>query len=449
MKIDIMMQRTAEYRLRPQVVECGKPFDYTARGLGIETEFAADTVYRIQILPIEENATARLLDYGDEGAYEEIVVTSDANGILRFALTLPREQQYTLRLLRENRERVVDFKVYAAEHDLWERTPMRGNTHCHACHSVDGHEDPVIAASFYRKAGFDYLAITDHHKADGSVYAVEHMAGIPTEMALYYGEELHVPNAYIHAVNVGALLEGKVGLDAWYHAHEDEVNAEVDAIVAETKDKLPANIEPYDFAWRKWIADTIHKNGGIAIVAHPFWEYDANNTRNAMLRYITETGLYDAVEIIHGQDDYTSVEANRQIAFWNDMRADGLFIPVVGCDDAHRRSFHWTYTCDFNQAYTILFAKDPSFAGFADAVRNGYTTAVECYGDAPNHAVGTYRLTMFTQFLLKEYYPLHDELCFEEGCRIREAYLGDADSMKVLELLNGRVKRFTDEFFGR
>lgn len=448
MKIHILSQRTAEYRITPQVVACGREFAYTAKGLGIEAAFPANTVFRMQILPLEENATARFSDYVDEGSYDEIAISTDENGILRFALTLPREQIYTFRLMKENRERVVDFKVFCAAHDLWERTPMRGNTHCHSSFSVDGHEDPIVAASVYRKAGFDYLAITDHHKADGSVYAVEHIKGIPTEMALYYGEEVHVPNAYIHAVNVGALIDG-MGLDAWYHAHEAEVNAQVDQIAAEAKDSLPADIEPHDYAWRKWIADTIHANGGIAIAAHPFWEYDANNTRNAMLRYIAETKLYDAAEIVFGQEDYTSVETNRGVVFWHEMRADGIVIPIVGVDDAHRRSFKWTYTCDFNEAYTILFAKDPSFDGFAEAIRNGYTTAVECYGDAPNHAVGTYRLAMYTQFLLQEYYPLHDELCFEEGCRIKDAYLGDEDSMRVLSLINGRVKRYTDAFFGR
>ncbi len=449
MKINILNPRITEYSLMPHVVECKREFDYTLNGVGIEAALTPNAEYTVRIIPQEENATARTLRNGDEGCYEEIKCISDEKGVLHFSLALSREQIYTFRLLNGKNERLNDCKVYCAEKDLWERTPMRGNTHCHVCFSVDGHEDPIIAASVYRKAGFDYLAITDHHKIDGSLYAVEKMKDITTEMSLYYGEEVHVPDAYIHAVNVGALLEGNVGLDKWYHEHEDEVNEIVRKTAEEYKNRLPEDIEPYDFAWRKWIADTIHKNGGIAVVAHPFWEYDANNMRNSMFKYIAKTGLFDAAEIIHGQDDPDSVEANRQLAFWNDMRAEGVFIAPVGVDDAHRRNYRWNYGCDFNKAYTVIFAKDPSFEGFKEAIRGGYSAAVESYGNAPEHVVATYRLTNFTQFLLQEYYPFHDELCFEEGCRIKDAYLGDEYSLEVLKLLNGRVKKFTDMFFGR
>ncbi len=131
------------------------------------------------------------------------------------------------------------------------------------------------------------------------------------------------------------------------------------------------------------------------------------------------------------------------------MRADGIFITPVGVDDAHRRNFRWNYGYDFNKAYTVIFSKYPTFDGFKEAIYCGYSAAVESYGDAPEHVIATYRLTNFTQFLLTEYYPFHDELCFEEGCRIQEAYLGDEYSVEIVKLLNGRVKKFTDEFFGR
>lgn len=439
----------AEYRITPQVVLTGRAFDFTICGLGIETELAKNEKYLLRIIPQEEIGTALTLDIGDEGCYEEIKAASDSERCIHFSHAFPREEVYTVRLLDAAKNKLTDFKVFSAKEDLWSRTPLKGNTHCHACHSVDGHEDPIVAASVYRKAGFDYLAITDHHKIDGSLYALEHIKPIKTEMALYFGEEVHVPNAYIHAVNVGAVMEGNIGLDKWFREHEQEVRLQIDEIAASVKGKLPEDVEPYDFAWRKWIADTVHKNGGAAIIAHPFWEYDAHNTRNAMLKYLAQIKLFDAVEVVHGQDDPDATEANRQLAFWNDMRAEGIFITPVGCDDAHRRSFKWNYECCFNCAYTIIFAKNNSLEGFKEAIRGGYSTAVESYGNAPEHVVGTYRLTRYALFLLDQYFPLHDELCFEEGCRIKDAYLGDEESKAVLNLLYGRVKRFTDKFFGR
>ncbi len=450
MKINILKPRITDYKLMPHVVECKKSFDYTLQGRGLEKALKPNTEYRIVIMPQEENISAKnFRGWANDEFYEGFNVITDEKGILRFSLTFEKEQIYTLRLLNAEKERLNDFKVYSVEKDLWERNPMRGNTHCHTCFSEDGHEDPILAASVYRKAGYDYVAFTDHSYIDGSVFAIENIKGIPTEMSLYYGEEVHVPNPYIHAINVGVLIEGGVGLTAWYKAHEEEVKEIVRKTAEEYADKLPEGVEPYDFAWRKWIADTIHQNGGIAIAAHPFWEYDANNTRNAMLKYMAQTKLYDAVEIVHGQDAPDSVEANRQLAFWNDMRAEGIYMPVVGVDDAHRRNYTWDYSCDFNRAYTVILAKAPSFEGFAEAIKSGYCTAVESYGGAPEHVVGTYRLTNFVQFLLQEYYPFHDELCFEEGCQMQEAYLGDEFSMEILKLIHGRVKKFTDEFYGR
>ncbi len=452
MKMHILKQTAAEYELLPRVVRAGRETEFTLRGLGIERAFSPGEAFTVRVIPQEQIATARTLKIGDEGCYGEVKVTAGADRRVRFRLTLPREQIYTLRLLDAEGERLGDLKVFAALEDLWRRSPMRGNTHCHVCFSDDGSEDPVVAASVYRKAGYDYLAITDHHLVDGSVFAMEHTADLPTELALYYGEEVHVPNAYIHAVNVGARMEGGEGLDVYYQNHRAEVERQVDAMAEEARRTLPPGLEPYDYAWRRWIADTIHSRGGIAIVAHPFWEYDANNTSNDMLRYLMETKLFDAVEVVHGQDNLDSMESNRQIAFWNEFRAAGGFFPVVGCDDAHRRSFDEdAQDCSrcFNHAWTVVFALDPSFEGFREAILDGYSVAAETYADAPVHVTGTYRLTNYALFLLREYYPLHDELCFEEGRALKDAYLGDGEAKAVLEAICGRVKRYTDRFFGR
>ncbi|MBQ7642354.1 MAG: hypothetical protein IJS67_00480 [Clostridia bacterium] len=449
MKIHTLKPSTAEYRISPQVVLVNKESEFTAIGLGIETEFKSGERYIFRIIPQEQIGTVRTLVIGDTGCYDEVVCVADEKGVLRFSYTFNREQIYTIRLVSESGKRLNDFKIFAAEKDLFLRTPMRGNTHCHTCKSLDAHEDPVVTASVYRKAGFDYLAITDHHNVEGSLYAVEKMKDLPTEMALYYGEEVHVPNPYIHVVNVGAVLDGNIGLDRWYHEHEEEVKAVVNKTAEKVKDKLPEGLEPLDYAWRKWIADTIHSKNGIAIIAHPFWEYDAHNTSNDMFRYLIETRLFDAAEILHGQDDPSSTDANQQFAFWNDLRAEGHYITPVGSDDSHRRSHVCNFPCDFNNVYTVIFAPDPSFEGFSDAIKKGYSVAVESYGGAPEHVVSSYRLTKYALFLLDEYFPLHDELCFEEGRAIKEAYLGDEDALNMLKSITGRVKKFTDKFFGR
>lgn len=452
MKIPNPAPSVFEYEIFPCVALLGAETEFTVRGLGIENALEPGAEYVIRIIPQEENISAVTLEISDYSRYDGIKAVCSGDGRIRFSCVLTREQIYTLRLVGQRRDGsfgpLTDLRVFCAEKDLYIRTPMRGDTHCHTCFSSDGHEDPYLTAAIYRKAGYDFLAVTDHHSAEGSVYAVERSRGIPSGMSLYYGEEIHVPNPYIHAVGVGALMPGGIGIDRWYHEHESEVRDEVARIAASYTPFLPPQIEPYDFAWRKWIADTVHSRGGTAIIAHPFWEYDAHNTRDDMFRFLAKEKIYDAAEITHGQEPGCR-DANLQIAFWNEMRAEGIFISPIGADDAHRRYHDWSYDSCFNQSYTLIFALDPTYVGFSEAIKGGYSAAVESYEDAPEHITATYRLTKYSAFLLDRYFPRHDELCFEEGCRMYDGYLGDADSLELLSMISGRVKGYTDRFFGR
>ena len=451
MNVQNLKPAFCDYEILPQVGPLGRPTAFTARGCGMETALKPNETYALFVIGQEENNSALLLTYSDWRRYDRIEAVADERGVLRFSYTFRREQIHTLRLGKKDEagewQALADLRVFAAAEDLYARTPLRGNTHCHVCTSVDGYEDPFLAAAMYRKAGFDYLAITDHHKIDGSVLAIEAAKRIPTDLALYYGEEVHVPDAYIHAVNVGAVFPGGVGLDRWFHENEARCREEIRRL-AETAEGLPAGVEPYDYAWRRWIADRIRERGGVAILAHPFWEWDAHNTRDDVFAYFAREGFYDAAEILHGQEP-GCWDANLQLAFWNDLRAAGVYIPPLGVDDAHRRNYNWDYDSSFNEAYTVIFAKDVSFEGFAEAVRGGYTAAVERYEAAPAHVAATYRLTKFTAFLLEQYFPKHDELCFEEGRLMRDAYLGDEDARGLLDQLSGRTRRFADRFFGR
>ena len=453
MKIPRRNPALFQYELFPRVSCVEVPCVFTARGLGKECALLPGETYRIYIIPQEENISAVTLEISEYRRYPSVDVCASEDGAVRFTLTLGREQIYTLRLVRlsesEPENTLCDFRVFCAGPDLFERTPMRGNTHCHTMFSPDGHEDPYLAAAYYRQAGFDFLAITDHHTADGSLEAIRVSEAIPSGLSLYIGEEVHVPNPYIHAVNIGALTEDGCGLDRYYRNHRAEVNEEVSRIAAESVSFLPSGIEPMDYAWRKWIADTIHRHGGIAVLAHPFWEYEAHNTRDDMFRYLSKEGIYDAAEIVHGQEPGCP-DANMQIAFWNEMRADGIFITPVGADDAHRRVFDWNYDSSFNEAYTILFAKDPSFDGFAEAIRGGYSAAVESYEGAPEHVISTYRLTKYTLFLLDQYFPEHDALCFEEGRLMRSTYLdGGSKNREGQKHISERIGKYAAHYFGR
>ena len=99
MKMHILKKVTAEYELLPKVVLTGRETEFSLRGLGIEREFYPGEAFTIRVIPQEQIATARTLKIGDEDCYEEVRVIAGTDRCVRFRLTLPREQIYTLRLL--------------------------------------------------------------------------------------------------------------------------------------------------------------------------------------------------------------------------------------------------------------------------------------------------------------------------------------------------------------
>ena len=81
-----------------------------------------------------------------------------------------------------------------------------------------------------------------------------------------------------------------------------------------------------------------------------------------------------------------------------------------------------------------------------DAIKDKYSVAVDTISEE-YRLVGDLRLVKYTRFLLDEFTPLHDELCYEEG-RLMKAYVtGDEDAEKVLKAIGGRMKKMYRKYF--
>jgi hypothetical protein len=50
---------------------------------------------------------------------------------------------------------------------------------------------------------------------------------------------------------------------------------------------------------------------------------------------------------------------------------------------------------------------------------------------------------------MENYYPEHDELCFEEGIQMKRYALGKEDSINHLKLLQGRTSEFLEHCFAK
>ena len=65
--------------------------------------------------------------------------------------------------------------------------------------------------------------------------------------------------------------------------------------------------------------------------------------------------------------------------------------------------------------------------------------------------VGEARFIRYGDFLLKNYFPLHDELCFEEGRLMKQYVTGNeaerAEALDGLRFTSGRTKKLRDKYF--
>ncbi|MEG2076134.1 MAG: hypothetical protein RRY34_06490, partial [Victivallaceae bacterium] len=65
-------------------------------------------------------------------------------------------------------------------------------------------EAPIYVAARYREAGFDFMAVTDHHRYAPSLEAINFWQNKPIELKLFPGEEVHAPGNPVHIINFGS-----------------------------------------------------------------------------------------------------------------------------------------------------------------------------------------------------------------------------------------------------
>jgi predicted metal-dependent phosphoesterase TrpH len=176
------------------------------------------------------------------------------------------------------------------------RLSGRADLHSHT-HYSDGSDSPAALVAEARRRRLDVLAVTDHDTLDGALRAVEiafRPGGAGLEVVV--GEEVTSRDGHI----LGLFLTRPVAPGRG---------------AAET------------------VAD-IHRQGGIAIAAHPFWHADGHSgrRRQGVGQLIGEVP-FDAVEIRNGGVTLSMVQANHRAA----AEATALGLIGVGGSDAHVR----------------------------------------------------------------------------------------------------------------
>ncbi len=438
------------YDIFPKVFPGEKEIEVTVKPLGAHAEFKGE--YTIWVKALTQG---NIRDYKERNNLVEYKVSPDADGCLRFKHTYHGEQEHFVEVLKDGK-RVVRLSVYSLNPDMVGRYPFRGDLHMHTCRS-DGRQSPAIVAAEYRKNGYDFLAITDHDSYYPSLEAINAYKDVPIEYTLVTGEEVHLEDNDIHIVNFGgkysvnALMPGDHHIDVGSSAEFRSIDGDCPDIIsveeykrqvtelAETLD-IPDGIEKFTYASCVWIFNHIKKAEGLGIFCHPYWISNVFQVPETLVEYIMETQPFDAFEVLGGEAYYQ--QNGFQAARYYDDRAKGRRYPIVGSTDSH--------SCVHNDqallASTIVFSPENTRESLVSSIKDMYSVAVDTIS-REHRLVGETRFIRYGDFLLREFFPLHDELVFEEGRLMKDYVCGDETAADVLSVINGRMKRQREKYF--
>jgi len=431
-----MKKENRFYDVFPRIVPAHQETRITVHPRFDPFRFQAGKTYQVSLIPVEGQA--------GEVQWSEILMRSISpqDGDLHVACHFAAEQEYLLTVRTENEEPVAEFHLYALEQDLFSRKPYKGDTHMHTYYS-DGKESPAYLAASCRKIGMDFIAITDHRQYSPSLEARHVFEGTPSDLRIFPGEEVHPPDNRVHIVNFG----GSFSVNELFTS--DAYRTEVGTL-AERLVYLPAGVDRYPFASCLWCFEKIRQAGGLGIFCHPYWvsqqRYDVPITLTNLL---FEHQPFDALELIGGYQliggyHLHEAEANIvQVARYQEERAHGKRIPIVGASDSHG--------CETGQLfgwyYSIVFSPSLDLPDLVASIKDCFSVAVEALPNELVRAFGPFRLVRFAQFLLREVFPTHDELCLEEGRLMLDHAAGDTQAAQCLQPFQGRTAKLYEHLW--
>ena len=324
------------------------------------------------------------------------------------------------------------FHVYSLNEDLMALRPYKGDFHIHSMES-DGLESPEYVTASCRKAGFDFMTLTDHRKYEPSLRAVEFAESLPTGLKTFTGEEVHPPDNPVHIVNFGSSFS----VNALADNDKDKYRKEVEEIAAGFPEEMPEYIR-FQVASSEWAYDRIREGGGLAMFCHPYWRiaWRYNYIWESCVDWMFKRSKFDILELLGGYYRHEAFSNNEQTARYNqEMIKSGGKVSwaLAGVSDAHG--------CDrdlFGWFYTILFAEDCEFDSLKTAFKKQRSLAVKSIENECPEIYGDLRYVRYAGFLMKYFYPRHDKLCRQEGELMLRHLAGEEGINELLKTFPAR-----------
>ena len=414
-------------KLFPRVILANKATELHLSG----DELKGRTKVTVYVQSLEKYNVPHTDKYRIDEDNRLIALDIDVNGgEAKFNFTPFGEQRH--RVYIDTGARKASFEIYSLEEDLYKLTPFKGDTHLHTTES-DGLFTPTETVAAYYEAGFDYMAITDHHKYAGSAKMAATMDKIAKHFKVYPGEEVHNRGmGYFHIINLGA----SASVNEIINADPDGVFEKITQNAAEIKKQyaLPDCIDEKEFAFRLWVSQKIREFGGLSVLCHPYWDaYGEYNMQTPMLEFLLKNGIFDAFEVVD-DDDHTGNGVNLQTAIYNEMRADGIKVPIVGSSDCHS-----VVSDVFDKFFTYAFCENVN--DVKQAVKDMKTVAVERIGNE-YRVYGPFRLVKYTRFLCDNLEPEIKAIRKGTASKIAEAIASkNAEIMTKIEVASQEYKQ--------
>lgn len=176
--------------------------------------------------------------------------------------------------------------------DIFGNKRYKINLHTHTTVS-DGHRTPAEAATIYKNAGYDAIALTDHW-----------------------------------IFNEGTELEGlKILSGIEYNILNENTRDGLFHVVAVGMERDPG-ISKSDTVTEQDLIDAIHSAGGVAILAHPAWSL---NTPEQILKLHG----FDATEIYNSVSEAHMSRRPDSSLIVDMLGAQGCLLPLLAVDDTH------------------------------------------------------------------------------------------------------------------
>ncbi|QOR36610.1 hypothetical protein IMX26_07325 [Clostridium sp. 'deep sea'] len=433
---DDFMQKALEfYDIYPKLVPADKTVTIHIRPLFEHVQFEEGAEYEVLYYPME-----RISPHG-EYRYEMPKLAVAKNGMLVIEQLFSGEQEHMI-IINDLEEKMepLNVRIYSLKPDLFSKRPYKGDTHTHSYYS-DGEESPGFIAASCRRVGFDFMAVTDHHQYEPSLEAQKCFAETATDLLICEGEEVHLPDNPVHIVNFG----GKSSLNQFVRKNEEEYYHQV-----HRNEKELMHIQDKDarfqLASSKWGFEKIRQYGGLGVFCHPFWEvWTGYYVSRTVIDYMMANSLFDAVEILGGFYSHEEYANRLQVARYQEERAKGRNIAILGASDAHgcniNRLFGWFYT--------VVFAEELQTECLIANIKKFYSVAVANLPNEHERSYGPYRLVKYTQYLLREVFPLHDRLCNREGEQMFAHLAKDKRAEKQLLLMQGQTKSLYNKLWAK